>query len=177
MEGSCGVGCTAAGCLQRGQPAWCQGRAEGSVREGHVLTEGRTPLGVGVGVSSVAGQKPESEPGGRLSTGRHSVFCLSDSFTAQVLWKLLEAVKFGDTVSYQQLAALAGNPRAARAVGGAMRSNPVSWGLCGRQRGHGRAGGLGAALGGAGRRGGRVPQAARAALGREERKRSRRALP
>lgn len=29
-------------------------------------------------------------------------------------------------VSYQQLAALAGNPKAARAVGGAMRSNPVS---------------------------------------------------
>lgn len=66
--------------------------------------------------------------GGRWSTSCHSVFCLSDSFTAQVLWKLLEAVKFGDTVSYQQLAALAGNPKAARAVGGAMRSNPVSGG-------------------------------------------------
>nr|XP_020735010.1 methylated-DNA--protein-cysteine methyltransferase [Odocoileus virginianus texanus] len=47
-----------------------------------------------------------------------------ESFTRQVLWKLLKLVKFGETVSYQQLAALAGNPRAARAVGGAMRSNP-----------------------------------------------------
>ncbi|KAB0350583.1 hypothetical protein FD754_015440, partial [Muntiacus muntjak] len=47
------------------------------------------------------------------------------SFTRQVLWKLLKLVKFGETVSYQQLAALAGNPRAARAVGGAMRSNPI----------------------------------------------------
>ncbi|XP_012663258.1 methylated-DNA--protein-cysteine methyltransferase isoform X2 [Otolemur garnettii] len=54
----------------------------------------------------------------------HPVF-QQDSFTRQVLWKLLKAVKFGETVSYQQLAALAGNPRAARAVGGAMRSNPV----------------------------------------------------
>ncbi|EPY84877.1 methylated-DNA--protein-cysteine methyltransferase-like protein [Camelus ferus] len=49
-----------------------------------------------------------------------------DSFTRQVLWKLLKAVKFGETVSYQQLAALAGKPKAARAVGGAMRSNPVA---------------------------------------------------
>ncbi|XP_037659795.1 methylated-DNA--protein-cysteine methyltransferase [Choloepus didactylus] len=48
-----------------------------------------------------------------------------DSFTRRVLWKLLKVVKFGETVSYQQLAALAGNPRAARAVGGAMRSNPL----------------------------------------------------
>uniref|UniRef100_G1P4U1 Methylated-DNA--protein-cysteine methyltransferase n=2 Tax=Myotis lucifugus TaxID=59463 RepID=G1P4U1_MYOLU len=54
----------------------------------------------------------------------HPIF-LQDSFTGQVLWKLLKAVKFGEVVSYQQLAALAGNPKAARAVGGAMRSNPV----------------------------------------------------
>lgn len=54
----------------------------------------------------------------------HPVF-QRDSFTRQVLWKLLQVVKFGDVVSYQQLAALAGSPNAARAVGGAMRSNPV----------------------------------------------------
>ncbi|XP_045047446.2 methylated-DNA--protein-cysteine methyltransferase isoform X2 [Desmodus rotundus] len=54
----------------------------------------------------------------------HPIF-LQDSFTGQVLWKLLKAVNFGEVVSYQQLAALAGSPRAARAVGGAMRSNPV----------------------------------------------------
>ncbi|XP_045438144.1 methylated-DNA--protein-cysteine methyltransferase isoform X2 [Pipistrellus kuhlii] len=54
----------------------------------------------------------------------HPVF-LQDSFTGQVLRKLLEAVKFGEVVSYQQLAALAGHPKAARAVGSAMRSNPV----------------------------------------------------
>ncbi|KAM8783179.1 methylated-DNA--protein-cysteine methyltransferase isoform 1-T2 [Rhynchonycteris naso] len=54
----------------------------------------------------------------------HPVF-LRDSFTRQVLWKLLKAVKFGEVISYQQLAALTGSPKAARAVGGAMRSNPV----------------------------------------------------
>ncbi|XP_035976612.2 methylated-DNA--protein-cysteine methyltransferase [Halichoerus grypus] len=68
--------------------------------------------------------EPEVLPGLPLPAIHHPIF-QRDSFTAQVLWKLLEAVKFGDTVSYQQLAALAGNPRAAQAVGGAMRSNPV----------------------------------------------------
>ncbi|KAM6091613.1 methylated-DNA--protein-cysteine methyltransferase isoform 2-T2 [Theristicus caerulescens] len=50
---------------------------------------------------------------------------LADSFTRQVLWTLLRDVKFGEAVSYKQLADLAGNSRAARAVGGAMRSNPI----------------------------------------------------
>ncbi|KAL4698473.1 hypothetical protein H8959_011130 [Pygathrix nigripes] len=57
-----------------------------------------------------------------------TAFCESmagKSFTRQVLWKLLKVVKFGEVISYQQLAALAGNPKAARAVGGAMRNNPV----------------------------------------------------
>lgn len=50
----------------------------------------------------------------------------SASFTREVLWTLLRDVKFGEAVSYKQLADLAGNSKAARAVGGAMRSNPVS---------------------------------------------------
>uniref|UniRef100_A0A8C9J5L3 Methylated-DNA--protein-cysteine methyltransferase n=1 Tax=Panthera tigris altaica TaxID=74533 RepID=A0A8C9J5L3_PANTA len=54
----------------------------------------------------------------------HPVF-QRDSFTRQVLWKLLKVVRLGETVSYRQLAALAGRPRAARAVGGAMRTNPL----------------------------------------------------
>ncbi|XP_010282202.1 PREDICTED: methylated-DNA--protein-cysteine methyltransferase [Phaethon lepturus] len=49
----------------------------------------------------------------------------ADSFTSQVLWTLLRDVKFGEAVSYKQLADLTGNGRAARAVGGAMRSNPI----------------------------------------------------
>nr|XP_056705698.1 methylated-DNA--protein-cysteine methyltransferase [Euleptes europaea] len=47
------------------------------------------------------------------------------SFTRDVLRTLLRDVKFGEAVSYKQLADLAGNGKAARAVGGAMRNNPV----------------------------------------------------
>uniref|UniRef100_A0A8C0V9V1 Methylated-DNA--protein-cysteine methyltransferase n=1 Tax=Cyanistes caeruleus TaxID=156563 RepID=A0A8C0V9V1_CYACU len=55
----------------------------------------------------------------------HHPLLQRDSFTRQVLWTLLKDVKFGEAVSYKQLADLAGNSRAARAVGGAMRSNPI----------------------------------------------------
>ncbi|NP_001399632.1 methylated-DNA--protein-cysteine methyltransferase isoform 5 [Mus musculus] len=68
-------------------------------------------------------REPAATEGLPLPALHHPVF-QQDSFTRQVLWKLLKVVKFGETVSYQQLAALAGNPKAARAVGGAMRSNP-----------------------------------------------------
>ncbi|XP_034369732.1 methylated-DNA--protein-cysteine methyltransferase isoform X1 [Arvicanthis niloticus] len=69
-------------------------------------------------------REPAATEGLPLPALHHPVF-QQDSFTRQVLWKLLKVVKFGEMVSYQQLAALAGNPKAARAVGGAMRSNPV----------------------------------------------------
>lgn len=49
-----------------------------------------------------------------------------DTFTSRVLQVLLRDVKLGETVSYKRLAEMAGNPRAVRAVGGAMRKNPVS---------------------------------------------------
>uniref|UniRef100_A0A8C5LID0 Methylated-DNA--protein-cysteine methyltransferase n=1 Tax=Jaculus jaculus TaxID=51337 RepID=A0A8C5LID0_JACJA len=68
--------------------------------------------------------EPTATEGLPLPALHHPVF-QQDSFTRQVLWKLLTAVKAGEMVSYQQLAALVGNPRAARAVGGAMRNNPV----------------------------------------------------
>ncbi|NXI49365.1 MGMT methyltransferase, partial [Chloroceryle aenea] len=55
----------------------------------------------------------------------HHPLLQQDSFTRRVLWTLLREVKFGEAVSYKQLADLAGNGRAARAVGGAMRSNPI----------------------------------------------------
>ncbi|XP_071419640.1 methylated-DNA--protein-cysteine methyltransferase isoform X2 [Pithys albifrons albifrons] len=55
----------------------------------------------------------------------HHPLLLQDSFTRQVLWTLLNDVKFGEAVSYKQLAHLAGHSRAARAVGSAMRVNPI----------------------------------------------------
>ncbi|XP_063818282.1 methylated-DNA--protein-cysteine methyltransferase isoform X2 [Pseudophryne corroboree] len=48
-----------------------------------------------------------------------------DSFNKTVLLALMKDVKMGQTVTYKELAEAVGNVNAARAVGGAMRSNPV----------------------------------------------------
>ncbi|XP_010782460.1 methylated-DNA--protein-cysteine methyltransferase isoform X3 [Notothenia coriiceps] len=59
--------------------------------------------------------------------GVHTIQILMDVAPAEsrVLQVLLRDVKFGETVSYKRLAEMAGTPRAAQAVGGAMRRNPV----------------------------------------------------
>ncbi|XP_030058823.1 methylated-DNA--protein-cysteine methyltransferase isoform X2 [Microcaecilia unicolor] len=54
----------------------------------------------------------------------HPIF-QQDSFTRKVLEILFKHVKSGETVTYKKLADLSGNSSAARAVGGAMKSNPV----------------------------------------------------
>jgi methylated-DNA-[protein]-cysteine S-methyltransferase len=46
-------------------------------------------------------------------------------FRRTVLETLLKEVAWGEVVSYGELAAMAGRPRAARAAGSAMRNNPV----------------------------------------------------
>jgi methylated-DNA-[protein]-cysteine S-methyltransferase len=48
-----------------------------------------------------------------------------DGFRRVVLDALVREVPWGEVVSYGELAALAGRPRAARAVGSAMRNNPI----------------------------------------------------
>jgi methylated-DNA-[protein]-cysteine S-methyltransferase len=48
-----------------------------------------------------------------------------DGFRRTVLETLARDVPWGETVSYGELAVLAGRPRAARAVGSAMRNNPL----------------------------------------------------
>lgn len=55
----------------------------------------------------------------------HHPLFQQDSFRRRVLRKLMTAVKLGDTVTYEQLAALVGKSGAARAVGGAMSANPL----------------------------------------------------
>ncbi|XP_037397650.1 methylated-DNA--protein-cysteine methyltransferase isoform X1 [Pygocentrus nattereri] len=55
----------------------------------------------------------------------HHPLLHTDSFSARVLRTLQDRVSVGQTVSYRQLAEMAGNERAVRAVGGAMRRNPV----------------------------------------------------
>ncbi|XP_072335284.1 methylated-DNA--protein-cysteine methyltransferase isoform X4 [Scyliorhinus torazame] len=47
------------------------------------------------------------------------------TFTCNVLMTLMNDVKFGEMASYKELATMAGNSKAARAVGGAMRANPA----------------------------------------------------
>jgi methylated-DNA-[protein]-cysteine S-methyltransferase len=48
-----------------------------------------------------------------------------DGFRRTVLETLAAKVGWGETVSYGELAGMAGRPRAARAVGSAMRNNPI----------------------------------------------------
>ncbi len=48
-----------------------------------------------------------------------------DGFRRRVLETLAAEVPWGETVTYGELAALAGRPRAARAAGSAMRNNPI----------------------------------------------------
>ncbi len=43
----------------------------------------------------------------------------------QIIWKNLLTVPYGDTASYKDIATMAGNPRAARAVGLANNRNPI----------------------------------------------------
>ena len=63
--------------------------------------------------------------------GRRHVFDLPldlseiDGFRRTVLETLAEEVPWGEVVSYGELAVLSGRPRAARAVGSAMRNNPI----------------------------------------------------
>ena len=50
---------------------------------------------------------------------------LSAGFRKTVLERLYADVDYGRTVSYLELATLAGNPKASRAVGTAMATNPI----------------------------------------------------
>lgn len=42
------------------------------------------------------------------------------------VWKALEAIPYGETRSYKDIAAAIGNPKASRAVGMANNKNPIS---------------------------------------------------
>jgi methylated-DNA-[protein]-cysteine S-methyltransferase len=63
--------------------------------------------------------------------GRRRTFALDldlepiEGFRRTVLETLAREVPWGETVSYGELAGLSGRPRAARAVGSAMRNNPI----------------------------------------------------
>jgi methylated-DNA-[protein]-cysteine S-methyltransferase len=44
----------------------------------------------------------------------------------QQVWKILAAIPWGQTVTYGQIAAMLGNPKASQAVGNAVGHNPIS---------------------------------------------------
>jgi methylated-DNA-[protein]-cysteine S-methyltransferase len=50
---------------------------------------------------------------------------LSHGFRRTVLHTLVERVPYGQTLSYKELATRSGNPKASRAVGSAMATNPI----------------------------------------------------
>ena len=43
----------------------------------------------------------------------------------QKVWKVLEKIPYGKTLSYGEVAEQAGNPKGARAAGGAIHNNPI----------------------------------------------------
>jgi methylated-DNA-[protein]-cysteine S-methyltransferase len=62
--------------------------------------------------------------------GRRKVFDIPVDLSAgrpfqQSVWKALISIPWGETRSYGDVAQMIGNPRAARAVGSANRSNPI----------------------------------------------------
>ncbi len=60
------------------------------------------------------------------NAGPWKLFVRGSEFQAKV-WRALLEIPEGDLVSYGRLAELVGNPRAARAVGAAVGSNPVGF--------------------------------------------------
>jgi len=44
----------------------------------------------------------------------------------KVVWQALQAIPYGETISYKELAERINNPKAIRAVGGANHNNPIS---------------------------------------------------
>ena len=66
---------------------------------------------------------------GQYFTGQRTSFdvavaLLGTDFQKSV-WREIERVSFGETKTYAELAGAIGNPKAARAVGGAVGANPV----------------------------------------------------
>ncbi len=62
--------------------------------------------------------------------GKRKVFSVPLSLKGTVfqkkVWEALQTVPYGETRSYQEIAVLAGNKKAARAVGMANNKNPIS---------------------------------------------------
>lgn len=104
-----------------------------TVRVVDLLEKGVNQTGVPAGAVRRNPPFPRASPPGQLREyfrGDRKDFDLEvEPDTAsefdRAIWKLLRAVPGGRTVTYGELAKRAGYPGAARAVGGAMRRNPI----------------------------------------------------
>ena len=65
----------------------------------------------------------------RYFSGKSKVLDFAVSFTGtefqRAVWGQIAKIGFGESISYAQIAARIGNPKAVRAVGGAVGANPV----------------------------------------------------
>ena len=79
--------------------------------------------GTDQGVQRVVDELDEYFAGRRTS---FSVVTRPQGTPLQVrVWRTLEAIPYGETISYAELAARVGNPKAVRAVGAANGANPI----------------------------------------------------
>ncbi|MEY2525159.1 MAG: methylated-DNA-[protein]-cysteine S-methyltransferase, partial [Ilumatobacteraceae bacterium] len=77
------------------------------------------------GVDAIRRQLDEYFDGRRTEFDLDLDWRLSNGFRRTVLERLVADVHFGEVVSYLDLARAVGNPKASRAVGTAMATNPV----------------------------------------------------
>lgn len=80
---------------------------------------------------SDAGLQRDDDAAARLAAAIFEGTCplrpwLKGSAFQQAVWRALLTVPHGGTVSYARLAAMAGHPQAARAVGSAVGANPIA---------------------------------------------------
>ncbi|MAH17331.1 MAG: cysteine methyltransferase [Euryarchaeota archaeon] len=88
---------------------------------------GATAQPTGNGPRSPAGERVTAALGAYFAAGKPPALTLRPGGTAfqQRVWEALRAIPAGETATYGELAARAGSPRAARAVGQACARNPI----------------------------------------------------
>jgi methylated-DNA-[protein]-cysteine S-methyltransferase len=62
---------------------------------------------------------------GRRKIFDYSINRINGTEFQQKVWREMEKIPYGKTITYGELAAKVGNPKAARAIGGACNKNPI----------------------------------------------------
>jgi methylated-DNA-[protein]-cysteine S-methyltransferase len=98
---------------------------DGRVREISLPGDDQPDVDIGAPVKTVARQLDQWFYGKRHAFDLDLDLGEMRGFRRTVLETLVAHVPWGETVSYGELASMAGRPRAARAAGSAMRHNPI----------------------------------------------------